>query len=92
MKTERWHIVVAGDVQGVCFRVYARAEAGRLGVSGWVRNLSGGDVEIVAEGTAEQLDALLAWARRGPPAARVTGATVARLPATGEFAGFRIAY
>ena len=89
---ERWRIVARGQVQGVCFRIYTCEEAERLGVTGWVRNRSDGNVEIVAEGGTEALDALLAWARRGPPAARVTDVSVERLPASGEFEGFRVAY
>lgn len=46
-------------------------EAERLGLTGWVRNRADGDVEAVAQGAAVALDALLAWAHRGPPAARV---------------------
>jgi acylphosphatase len=46
-------------------------EAERLGITGWVRNRAAGDVEAVAQGATAALDALLAWARRGPAAARV---------------------
>lgn len=69
MRTIRLRIV--GRVQGVGFRDALRREATRLGVTGWVRNLAGGDVEAVAQGDSAALDALLAWARRGPAAARV---------------------
>jgi acylphosphatase len=46
-------------------------EARRLGVTGWVRNRLDGSVEAAVSGTEEQLEAMLAWARRGPPAAHV---------------------
>jgi acylphosphatase len=67
---------IEGTVQGVGYRYALQREAARLGLTGWVRNRRDGSVESLAQGSAEALDALVAWARRGPPAARVTGVTV----------------
>jgi acylphosphatase len=64
--------VVHGTVQGVFYRESMRREAERLGVDGWVRNRSDGTVEAHAEGSAEAIEALFAWASRGPEDARVT--------------------
>lgn len=64
-------VVASGRVQGVWFRESTRREAEHLGVRGWVRNLASGDVEIHAEGPSEAVEALLAWARKGPPRAEV---------------------
>lgn len=47
-----------------------------LGITGWVRNRADGSVEAVVAGPAEQVDALVVRARRGPPAARVAAVTV----------------
>ena len=62
---------VCGRVQGVGFRYSAILEARRLGVNGWVRNASNGDVEIWAEGSPERLAQFFSWLNRGPQFARV---------------------
>lgn len=71
MTPGRLEIVVSGRVQGVWFRAATRAEAGRLGLTGWVRNLPDGRVEAVFEGEREALRQMLDWCRAGPPGARV---------------------
>ena len=68
---------VRGRVQGVSFRASLAEEARRLGLAGWVRNRRDGSVEFVAGGRSADVEALLAWARRGPPAARVDELEVA---------------
>ena len=62
---------IRGHVQGVGYRNALQLAANRLGLSGWVRNRSDGSVEALAAGPVDALDSLIAWARRGPPAARV---------------------
>jgi acylphosphatase len=66
---------VVGIVQGVGFRYALQREAAKLGLAGWVRNRTDGSVEAIAQGPADALDRLAAWARRGPPGAAVTGVT-----------------
>jgi acylphosphatase len=83
-------ITVRGIVQGVAFRAYTRAEAEKLGLRGYVRNCPDGSVEIVAEGADRPLEELIAWARRGPPAAVVQAADVSYLEATNAFSDFKI--
>lgn len=65
-------IRVSGRVQGVGFREALREEAERAGLTGWVRNRADGTVEALLQGEAESVEAVVAWARRGPSAARVT--------------------
>lgn len=65
------HVRLTGIVQGVGFRWFVRERARRLGLSGWVRNLPDGSVEVAASGDAHQLDLLRGELRRGPNGARV---------------------
>jgi acylphosphatase len=85
----RQRIVVHGRVQAVGYRYWARIEAQRLGVAGWIRNRSDGAVEAEIEGEAPSVDAMLAWLDDGPPGADVTSISTADLEPTGE-RGFRI--
>ena len=79
---------VRGRVQGVGFRQSCRVTARGLGLTGWVRNLSDGSVELMAQGEGDALDKLVAWLWAGPVAAEVTGVesdSVATEPALGDF-------
>ena len=89
----RVHARVKGRVQGVGFRDFTDRSAAALKVTGWVRNLADGDVELVAEGTAGALRALLEKVSEGPPSAKVSGVYIleARV-ATGEFKAFEVMY
>ena len=82
------HLRISGRVQGVGFRYSFAAEAERLGVVGWVRNRRDGTVEAVADGAPDAVEAILAWARRGPPSARVTDVQVSEIP--GGFQRFEL--
>ena len=86
----RAHLVVRGTVQGVWYRGSMQEEARRRGVGGWVRNERDGSVVAEVEGEREAVDAVVAWARRGPPGARVTDVQVDWMPATGEEPRFAI--
>lgn len=72
----RKRVVVMGHVQGVFFRDSCREEARRHAVAGWVTNRADGSVEAVFEGDDAAVRAMVEWARRGPPLARVTGVDV----------------
>ncbi len=81
------HLVIRGRVQGVWYRESMRREAERLGVTGWVRNRRDGSVEAMLQGEASQVEALIAWAWQGPPAAEVTDVSIAE--GTGVFTDFQ---
>jgi acylphosphatase len=83
-------IRVRGRVQGVGFRYSLRDEATRLRLAGWVRNRLDGSVEALAQGDATAVDALVAWARRGPRGARVDGLDIETPPDPQSVEGFAI--
>lgn len=82
-------IIISGRVQGVFFRQSTKETAQRLNITGEVKNLDGGNVEIIATGSKEQLDDLVEWCRQGPPRAAVTEVQVKDLPLQ-EFVHFTI--
>lgn len=77
---------IRGRVQGVGYRWSMAKEAKRLGVRGWVRNRGDGSVEATGAGPREQVDRLVAWARKGPDAAVVESVEV--LEREGVFESF----
>jgi acylphosphatase len=88
----RLRAVVKGTVQGVGYRYFAVRHAEALGITGYVRNVPGGDVEVVAEGEEYKINLFEKELRRGPSGAFVRDVISVRLPATGEFPDFRIAF
>src|SRR5277367_4404052 len=87
---EARRFIVRGRVQGVGFRWFVEREAHILGIAGWVRNNANGSVEIMAQGTRDQLSGLRSRLRQGPRAARVDDVEESEArPATG-ITSFRI--
>ncbi len=82
------HLFIHGRVQGVGFRYHFSEQAQWLDITGWVRNRRGGSVEAVIAGTPETVEALLAWARRGPAAAQVERIDVSE--AEGSYSSFEL--
>ena len=82
--------VVRGRVQGVGFRWFVEREAHVLGVSGWVRNNADGSVEVLAQGTRDQLLGLRSRLRQGPRAARVDDVEESEIGPVAGLTSFRI--
>lgn len=88
----RAHVRISGYVTGVFFRHHTRQLAQRLGVTGWVRNISVGGVEAVFEGERKQVEEMVRFCQRGPPGAEVSDVEVKWESYLGEFQGFEIRY
>jgi acylphosphatase len=88
--TEALRFLVRGRVQGVGFRWFVEREAHTLGIAGWVRNNHDGSVEILAQGTREQLSGLQSRLREGPRAARVDEVEVSEARPVAGLSSFRI--
>lgn len=86
----RLHASIVGRVQGVYFRAFVEDQAERLNLTGWVRNRWDNSVEVMAEGSRQDLDTLLQALREGPPTARVENVDYEWLPYTDEFKGFAV--
>lgn len=76
---------VSGTVQGVFFRVSARNFARQHGITGYAKNLSNGNVEVVACGKSEALDRFGHWLHAGPENATVEEVTSKPLPVRNYF-------
>lgn len=92
MERVRAHVLIAGRVQGVGFRAYARDRARAAGVEGWVRNLSDGRVEAIFEGSRPAVQRLVSWCYSGPTHAQVEKVEVEWEQPTGKEGGFSIAW
>jgi acylphosphatase len=82
--------IVRGRVQGVGFRWFVEREAHILGIAGWVRNNADGSVEVLAQGSRDQLSGLHSRLREGPRAARVDAVEESEVRAATGITSFRI--
>lgn len=89
---KRYHLFISGKVQGVWYRQSMLQEAIKLGIKGWVKNLSDGRVEAVIEGDEKSLEKLISWCHIGPPNAIVGKVEVFEEPVTQDFFSFKILY
>ncbi len=84
------HAYVNGWVQGVGYRYFVINNALALGLRGYVRNLSDGSVEVLAQGTRPKLERLLTLLQRGPSAAEVNEIRTDWGPPTEHLSGFHV--
>lgn len=81
-----------GRVQGVGFRYSAQRQAASLGLTGYVRNLRDGSVEMFCEGPQDKVEGFILWAAQGPPGARVGELKKRFLPPRGTYRRFSVEY
>ena len=84
------HIIISGMVQGVGYRFFCRHEAAALGITGYVKNLYNGDVEILAEGEEEVLGHFIKMLRKGPHFSQVQDLNITTLPCENKYHNFQI--
>jgi acylphosphatase len=84
------HLLIHGRVQGVGYRFFVQEQAETLGLSGWVRNLPDGNVEVSVEGSRAIIELMIEKLKIGPTMARVDSVSVDWQPAQGHLAGFSI--
>lgn len=88
--TPSLHATVTGKVQGVYFRAWVFDQAASLGLTGWVRNLADGQVEVLAQGTPEALAALKERLPQGSPLSRVDAVAAEMIDYDKAFTAFTI--
>jgi acylphosphatase len=88
--TERAHVRVSGQVQGVFFRDSTRQKAEELGLAGWVRNTPDGQVEALFEGPSERVREMVGWCEEGPQRASVENVDTDFEGASGDLEGFEV--
>ncbi|MEH7441276.1 acylphosphatase [Heyndrickxia sp. MSNUG] len=85
-------IIVSGDVQGVGYRYYTQMKAIQFGITGWVKNLQEGGVEILASGENDNLERFIDEVRRGNPFSTVDHIEVNETEKTETYRSFAIKY
>ena len=88
--TERAHVRVSGQVQGVFFRDSTRKKARDLGLTGYVTNTPDGDVEAVFEGPSDGVREMVRWCEQGPTYASVENVEADYGRAEGDLKGFEV--
>ena len=89
----RARLIIKGRVQGVFYRYSTERKAQSIGgLTGWVKNLPNGDVEVLVEGKKEKINKLIEWCHEGPPSSKVLNVITNWEDYRGEFSDFTISY
>lgn len=88
----RYYVVVAGRVQGVGFRFFCQSHASIMNITGFVRNMSNGMVELQIQGSEEVLDKFLSLIKSGNRFIRVDDISIKKIPLLQEEKGFKVVY
>ena len=88
---QRVHVIVSGHVQGVGFRYFVKESAESLQLTGWVRNMTNGNVELLAEGDHETLQTFINRVRQGNALSYISDLEIHWLPAGQQHHKFMIA-
>lgn len=84
------HCYISGKVQGVWYRASAKKRALELNITGWVRNLADGRVEVLCFGEEQAIQQFCEWLQQGPPGAQVTAIEQETVPCLSEMTQFEI--
>jgi len=86
----RIHLIVKGKVQGVGYRNNAKRRADQLGLRGWIKNLSNGSVEIIAQGSEKKIEEFVAWCQKGPIISTVEEVQIEKQEPDTDFWDFKV--
>ena len=89
---KRVRLTISGDVQGIYYRAFVKERASELGLTGYVKNLPGGKVEVVVEGHELKIEKLLEYCKQGPVGAKIEKVEGKTEPYKCEFKEFRVKY
>ena len=92
MSVYRYQIKVFGRVQGVGYRYFCRSAVESLNITGWVRNVSDGTVELQIQGLENELTKLLSMIEKGPTFSRVDQVDRVQIPIHPDESSFEIKY
>ncbi|MCD6249340.1 MAG: acylphosphatase [candidate division Zixibacteria bacterium] len=90
MNLKRVELLISGMVQGVGFRYYTYQKAQQLRVTGWVKNLPDGRVQVLAEGEREVLEEFISELKAGPNFSVIQDVNISWSESTGRFSSFEV--